>query len=320
MMVMAAGGAALAQATGVEQVVVTGTSIRGIAPVGSNLMSVSPLDIDATGGTSLQGVLSSVPALTNFGQASQGENNSSYFSVNIHQLGASASNSTLTLIDGHRAPLGDTNHALVDPNIIAPVAVERIEVLAEGASSVYGSDAVAGVVNIITRKRFDGIQLSGQYGFDSGRRTYNGSVLFGHSWSDGSALFAYSYSDDNALAFGSRGFLTHNHIPQGGTNFLTFNCSPATIQPNGAGNVYLSPTSTTSVANTAANSPCDVPSYVDILPRQTRSNVLAKVEQQYGKLTVGADFVYSNRADTSINSRGSVTATVFSTGTQANPF
>ncbi len=65
------------------------------------------------------------------------------------------------LIDGHRGPTGGTNHTFLDPNIVPNIMLERVEVLAEGASSIYGSDAVAGVINFITRKRFDGIQAEG---------------------------------------------------------------------------------------------------------------------------------------------------------------
>lgn len=309
-----------AAAPGVEAVTVTGTSIRGIAPVGSELMTVNATDIEETGSVSLQGAFSSVPALTNFGEAPQGENNSSYFSVNIHQLGASASNSTLTLIDGHRAPLGDTNHALVDPNMIAPVAVERVEVLADGASSIYGSDAIAGVVNIITRSDFDGLQLSVQGGQGQGYQSDNGSVLAGHTWGSGNVLFAYSYSELGSLAYGSRPFLTHDHIPEGGTNFDTFNCDPASVQPSGSSGIYPSPTSTTSVANSSANARCDIPGYVDVLPAETRSNILTKVTQTFGKLTLGADLVVSIRDDKTLNSDGSITATVFGAGAQANPY
>ena len=140
------------------EIIVTGTSIRGVAPVGSNLISVSTESLAATGAQTVTGALSSVPALS--GITGQGPT-SAFYQPSIHQLGASASNSTLVLIDGHRGPTGGTNHTFLDPNIVPNNMLERVEVLAEGASSIYGSDAVAGVINFITRKKFEGFQADG---------------------------------------------------------------------------------------------------------------------------------------------------------------
>jgi iron complex outermembrane receptor protein len=131
-----------------EAIVVTGTSIRGVAPVGSNLISVGRQAIEQTGVQSVQQILKTVPAVVGLGSSGQGSFGSADASgtnaPTIHGLGASASNSTLIIVDSHRFPLAGVNHALADPNIIPPNAIERVEVLPDGASSVYGSDAVAG--------------------------------------------------------------------------------------------------------------------------------------------------------------------------------
>ena len=155
------GAAAVAQTPAApsssEEIVVTGTNIRGAAPVGSGLIQVGRQQIEKTGAQTVQQILRSVPAITSSGATPQGLNpGASYFSPTIHGLGASSSNSTLVLIDGHRVAPGNQG-ALIDPNIIPPIALERVVVLAEGASSVYGSDAVAGVVNFITRRSYDGV-------------------------------------------------------------------------------------------------------------------------------------------------------------------
>src|SRR3954469_7176354 len=149
--------------TELTEVVVTGSSIRGAPPVGSNLVAVGQAEIQKTGAQTVQQVLRSVPSVVGrqaVGQGSFGSADGAGTNApTIHGLGASASNSTLILIDGHRFPLSGINHALADPNILAPLALERVEVLADGASSVYGSDAVAGVVNFITRRNFDGVEV-----------------------------------------------------------------------------------------------------------------------------------------------------------------
>ena len=146
----------------------------------------------------------------------------SYYAPTIHNLGSSASNSTLTLIDGHRLPLGGLNHALADPSMVPTIAIQRVEVLAEGASSTYGSDAVAGVVNFITRKRYEGFQVTGQVAAaDGGHRTYSAGALYGHRWDTGSIMAAYGFSRAGPLVndYSARPFLQPDHLDEGGTNF-----------------------------------------------------------------------------------------------------
>lgn len=302
-------------------IVVTGTSIRGVAPVGANLISVGPKDIAASGAQTITQILANVPALSSMGNAGQGEVKGSYYQPQIHQLGGSASSSTLVLIDGHRASPGGTNHTNIDPGLVPINMIERVEVLPEGASSTYGSDAVAGVVNFITRSKFDGVQVAGEAGFRDGAKSLQGSILAGKAFDDGSIIFAYSHTYQGALAYSDRDYTNPDHTAQGGTNFNTFNCAPATLQPGGAGNIFLNGTSGVSVANNAANAPCSGWAYSDVLPQEIRDNVMVKGKIDVtDKLTLGADFVYGTRRDSAAISRGTVTATAFGTGAQANPF
>jgi iron complex outermembrane receptor protein len=307
----------------VEELVVTGTSIRGVAPIGSNLISVGREAIDNTSAQTVQQILRSVPALTASGATPQGGNpGNAFYAPTIHSLGSSSSNSTLVLIDGHRFSPGSQQQTLTDPNIIPPIALERVEVLAEGASSVYGSDAVAGVVNFITRRSYDGFMVTGQAGgAKGGYQTRNAGVLWGTRWDSGSVMVAYNYSNRDALAFAKRPFTNRDHRNRGGTNFGTFNCAPATIQPQGFSTIFPSPTSATPVANTAANSPCQLTPEGDIFGEETRNNAMVKIRRDFGeRLSVGVDGVYSRVTNKTATSRGSTTTTVFRTGAQANPF
>ena len=142
----------------------------------------------------MQQVLKTVPAVTGLQSTGQGAFGSAdgagTNAPTIHGLGASASNSTLVLINGHRLPVSGINHVLADPNIVAPLAIERVEVLADGASSVYGSDAVAGVINFITRRKYDGIDATIQRGFGHQYDTFSGGLLAGKTWDSGSVLVA----------------------------------------------------------------------------------------------------------------------------------
>jgi iron complex outermembrane receptor protein len=336
-LIIAAGLAAPAMAqekpkadeTVIEEVVVTGTSIRGSAPVGSALVAVGRQEIEKTSATTVQQILKTVPSIVGQGSAGQGSfgsaDNSGTNAPTIHGLGASASNSTLILIDGHRIPLTGINHALTDPNVIAPAAIERVEVLADGASSVYGSDAVAGVINFITRKNFDGLEVSGQVGYADKYDTTSANILWGKRWDTGSALMSYGYSNRSNLLAGDRDFTKADHRSQGGTNLASFNCGTASVQPAGSTLVYAAPYTGAGVANASANAFCDYSGVADLLPSEERHSVLAKIRQDFGdRLTAGVDLIYSKRNNHAAISRGSVTTTVYGPGSgrggQINPF
>ncbi|HEX3755561.1 MAG TPA: TonB-dependent receptor [Rhizomicrobium sp.] len=306
----------------IEEVTVTGTSIRGTAPVGSAITSVTQEDIKATGATTVEGILANVPQLMGMGQVDGGTTGQGAQQAIIHQLGQSASTSTLTLIDGHRVPTSGTNHSFVDPNMLPLNMVERVEVLADGVSAVYGSDAVAGVVNFITRKRYDGVQITGNAGFANGKQDVNLGFLTGSVWDKGSVVFAYSYTRQGALADTARPWTYPDHRDQpGGLNRSSFNCDPATLIPAGQSLVYTSATSGSAVANASANFMCSDWKYADLIPKTIRNNAMAKIEQDFGdNWTLDSDLLYASRAVSARRSRGTLTATAFDTGAQANPF
>lgn len=312
-----------------DDIIVTGSSIRGAPPVGSNLMSVGQAQIQSTPAQSVQQILTSVPAVNGLGMAGQGgyqSNDSSGANIpSIHGLGGSSSTSTLALIDGHRFPLTGTIHALGDPNMVPPAAIERVEVLADGASSVYGSDAVAGVINFITRKQFNGVEASAQTGFADQYRTTSASLLAGTVWDTGSVYLAYNYSYRGNLLAADRGYTARDHRAQGGSNLASFACQPASVQPAGSSLVYAYPYDGAGVVNTQANAFCDYSGYADLLPQEVRNSGMIKAIQQVGdKLTLSVDVLYSNRRDHTIDARGSTTTTIFGPGSgrgdQINPF
>src|SRR6185312_13459590 len=74
-----------------------------------------------------------------------------------------STNATLLLYNGERFPPQGTQGQFTDPSVLPSIALSRIEVVADGASAVYGSDAIAGVVNFILRKNFDGFEVRGHY-------------------------------------------------------------------------------------------------------------------------------------------------------------
>ena len=311
-----------------NEVVVTGSSIRGAPPVGSNLISVGQAQIQATPAQSVAQILKTVPQITGATATGQGAyqsfDSSGSYSPTIHSLGGAASNTTLVLIDGHRIALTGLTGSLADPSLVPPSAIERVEVLADGASSVYGSDAVAGVINFITRKSYKGFEANGQLGFGDHYRTYAANLLFGTTWETGSAFVAYSYSKRSDVLSQYRSFTRRDHRAQGGTNQAGFACSPANITLSSL--VYAPPYAAgTGVANTAANAFCDFSGLADLVPEELRNNGMIKVRQEVGdKLELEADAVYARRINTTRGARGSVVATIFGPGsgrgTQINPF
>ena len=308
-----------------DEIIVTGSSLRGVAPVGSNLTTVGREELAATSVQTVQQVLKAVPSVVGLQSAGQGGYGSfdgaGTNAPTIHGLGASASNSTLVLLNGHRLPVSGVNHVLADPNIIAPLALERVEVLADGASSVYGSDAVAGVINFITRRNVNGLEATIQKGFGDNYGTFNAGALWGKTWDTGSFLVSYNYSDRDSLAARDRSYTRANQTARGGRNFTPNRCSPASITAGGL--TYYTPYT---AAGTVAGD-CDPSAYWDLIPSEKRHSVFASVQQEVGdRLKVTADFVYSNRKNVQNVTRGSASGTIYNTGAvlpvgrSVNPF
>jgi iron complex outermembrane recepter protein len=325
-----------------DDIVVTGSSIRGAPAVGSNLISVGRDAIEENAVQSVQELLKTVPAIGGANAASQGgitANDAAGAAVaQIHGIGGANSSSTLVVIDGHRFPLTGIIRNLPDPNFIPPNAIERVEVLAEGASSIYGSDAVAGVLNFITRRKFSGVEATAQHGWADGKKDWSATLSLGSRWDTGGAAAFYSYSDRGSLAVADRPFVGADQRPRGGTNFGNFACSPASIQPAGQSLIFLHPYSGPGIVNTPANSPCDPQARSDLIPHERRHSLMVKLDQEVGeRLTLSGDVAFSTRSSAMRNSvtvahgQGStstvpqpITATAFGPGSsrtsQINPF
>lgn len=178
---------------------VTGSNIRRAEAEGSNPVQVIDRETLATSGKiTVADALRAISA--NTGNATNETSNSGWASgsAGIGLRGLSQKN-TLVLLNGRRLanygfPSNGLSDTFVNLNALPLVAVERIEVLKDGASAVYGSDAVAGVVNIITRQNFEGLEVGGSYGTsdEGGLDTVRGRVVggFGDLDSDGFNVLA----------------------------------------------------------------------------------------------------------------------------------
>ena len=155
-----------------DDVIVTGSRIPQ-----TNLVTTSPVtqvtgeDIDVAGVTRVEDLISQLPQAFAAQNSTVANGASGTATVSLRNLGSSR---TLVLIDGRRMGYGSPNDDAADLNQIPEQLVERVEVLTGGASAVYGSDAVAGVVNFIMKKDFEGLQIDAQYGFYQHNNDYDG--------------------------------------------------------------------------------------------------------------------------------------------------
>ena len=193
-----------------EEIVVTGTNIRGVKDQFSPVIQLSRDDIDITGQSTIGEVFSSLVqnfnggiSLSNTGAlASAGAGN---IGVNLRGLGNEA---TLVLLNGRRLAPGGNNASFVDISAIPTSAIDRIEVVTDGASAIYGSDAIAGVVNIILRNDFEGAEtrLSLDTFTDGGATTYRLGQTLGFLDDYANGLVTYEYASEDELDAKDREF------------------------------------------------------------------------------------------------------------------
>ena len=229
-------GAAPAPATAeAERVIVTGSNIPTAEEVGPNPVDTYNRDsINKSGELTTETFLLSLPVVNaNVVPISNNENGSNTAvgaaTVALHGFDARA---TLILLDGRRVapyPTGNNpglvNVMFVDLNSIPQAAIESIEILKDGASTTYGADAVAGVVNIKMRHRYDGAESRVEYGntLDKDSGLFDASAVFGVGKGDTNITGVLNYYHRNSIANRDRGFSAN-------PPFLSSNNSPYNLQ------------------------------------------------------------------------------------------
>jgi iron complex outermembrane recepter protein len=196
------------------EIIVTGTNISGVENKTVPILSFDRDAIDRSGYATLADFITALPqnvktsgnspdgALT--GASDRFNNRENSTAANLRGLGSS---STLTLLNGHRVAAASTGTG-VDLSMIPLSAVERIDVLTDGSSAVYGSDAVGGVINIILRKDFNGQETSARLDTLSrgGGELKQAAQTVGRDWSTGGALAVFQFQDSNVLRADQRTF------------------------------------------------------------------------------------------------------------------
>jgi len=295
-----------------REIVVTGTLIRGIAPVGTNVIGVTTKDIAAKGVASTVDLMSTIPQISSFNayQAPSAGFGQPIAQTNLRGLGASGGTTTLLLVNGHRIVGSGILQTYPDPTVIPPNMIERVEVIPDGGSSIYGSDAIGGVINFITRKHASGIEVDGKIGFSGGYRTVDGSIFAGKEWTGGSLMLSYSYAWHNNIQGGSQPYVSQNNTAQGGTDRRVSTCALTNIIANGV--TYAQPNLVAGTVNK-----CDTSQYADIYPREQRHSAYAALDQDLtDNLHFNMSAYYSRRDTTTLTAPLATNGTI----TSANPY
>jgi len=293
-------------AQAVEEVFVTGSRIRGTELIGSSVLVMDRQVMQDSGGVTIDRMLKEVPSNFDLGVSdnsrgqSGGAGNIVYSnSVNLRGIGAYA---TLILVDGHRAI---SNSRSVDPSMLPTLGVERIEVIADGSSAIYGSDAVAGVVNIIQRRSLEGAEAYARYGSSEDGAYTEESIgaAWGKRWEGAQFMLAYDHIDRSRLNGDDRDFFSSDLRSQGGGDYRINRCSPGTLTTGaGASAVnYAIPKGGLTSASVASLSPgtqnlCNQAPGQDLSPAQEYNNFNSTGSFDVNDvLTLSYDGFYSKR-------------------------
>ncbi len=291
--------------TAPADIIVTGSRIQGVAPVGSNVIAVDAEQLSRQPTATLTEFLRKVPQVQGFGvdasqattQGTGGTNTTRGSAINLRGLGTGA---TLTLLDGQRLPSSGVSGNYIDPNAIPAISVERVEVVADGASAIYGSDAVAGVVNFITRKDYDGVLARGRYGFADGYYVAQGGVVIGKRWSTGGFAVSYEHSESDNLNGGERDYVRSDLRAFGGADYRNSQCTPGNIVVSGIPYAIPAAGVTPATASTLVRNTrnfCENLRFGDILPAESRDSFIFNAHQEIvSGLTLSGQVAFSNRS------------------------
>lgn len=288
-----------------EEIVVTGSRIRR-----SDASSISPItvmseaDFEASGNLTLENFIQDMPSV-NGGDFGTGVNNGNpgHATVSLRGLGP---NRTLTLVNGKRFASASVN-GYVDLNTIPGAIVERVEVLRDGASTIYGSDAIAGVVNIITKRDFEGVDID--FGYDvtdeNDGEQLNLSMVMGTAFDRGNFVLGAQVTKREEIRQGDRGYSACPLFDDGTQTFCggSPTTTPARFTPQGAdagvgaqvldGSTVRAFNQATDSFNYAALSYLTTPQ--DVFSAYAAANYALIESSDFGSVEASMELNYSNR-------------------------
>jgi iron complex outermembrane recepter protein len=243
---------AFAQDT-LETVVVTGTrtgtNIADVAPVGTESIVIDREKILSTGLVNSVDVVRTLPQVQTLDSYYEGGTGNGYGGnttqgngINLRGLGAGA---TLVLVDGRRITPTGTAYTMTENNQLPLAALDRIEVLTDGASAIYGSDAISGVINYVMRKDYEGLQFAPRYTYAHGYSEWGVALTAGTSWDSlggifgkGNIIVTYDYDQRTSMKTSTQPFLKKDLTQYGGVDDrYLFGSASSASNPSGVGNI-----------------------------------------------------------------------------------
>jgi iron complex outermembrane receptor protein len=336
-------GQAMAQDIETEAVTVTatGTSIKGIAPVGTNLITVDASTIKATGAITTDEILNQIPQIAN----TFNTQTTSPTAINIGGVRPSirynpaqtivGGSATLLLLDGHNL-VGISGLATApDAGVIPTIVLRQVDVLPDGASSIYGANAINGVINFVTRETYQGFQANASVGVADGYSSFNASAMAGTDWGTGGAYLAFEHKDNTYLFARDRGYTKMDLTGIGGRDSRGTACDLANISISGGRNYALTSSAVPNAPGAlAANSTgpfgalnpttnagsfnrCDTNSYSSLYPREEQNSFFGQFHQHImDGVEFSTKFLWSTRLDSAVVPELSATGTIDNT----NPY
>ena len=223
-----------------DDLIVTGTHLRGVEPVGVELLRITRPEIERSGKATVQDLMTRLPQYylggaaegTPLGAAQHLDSSRNISAASGASLRGLTSGATLVLLNGRRMAPGAGGGRFVDISTIPLVAIQRIEILPDGASAIYGADAIGGVINLILRNDYEGSEALARFGAAQGSEAREREVaqLFGGRWASGHSMLSLSYRDRSDLKATERPLSSSSDLrPWGGDNYNIFWGNPGTI-------------------------------------------------------------------------------------------
>jgi iron complex outermembrane receptor protein len=304
-----------------EKVEITGSAIKRIVEEGAlPVQTFTREEIERSGAQTVVELVQTMSSMQGFSTSSQavGASAASISTASVHGIGESR---TLVLLNGHRIAkwAGQSltgSGAAIDLNTLPLSAIERVEVLTDGASALYGADAVAGVINFILKTNQTDANISLTHSVPDGSVGKNTAFSLSKGWGDLRAdgynvLIAFSQDEQDRLKASDRSFSKTGVIPfkQGGQNYVFFNGSIRSAPANwiiadpatggdvyfNLGNPYLSANGACPPGHVLDDPLCrfDYAKTVEIFPESKRQNALATFSKKFGEHTFSTDLVWS---------------------------
>jgi iron complex outermembrane receptor protein len=212
-----------------EQVLITGSLIHGAVAVGVPVTNLSPQDFAQTGALTTADLFRTIPAANvSPGPVAvqSGANIERATKVNLRQLDTGNATRSLLMVDGVRVPGQGNGTCEIDPSIIPALSLERIDILLDGASATYGSDAVAGVINVVLKRGYDGAVSQVRFSTAAGgQQRYQASQLWGRTWDGGDITLSYEWYDESPIKGNAHSNLTVDFTPWGLNNRIPLTSS-----------------------------------------------------------------------------------------------